>query len=54
MFTNNLLVSTSLKVVSIIPALPPPTADAYDKAKSFALPELSLWTAIKQGTPPPF
>ena len=38
----------------MIPDLPPPTAEAYDKARSFAFPVLSLCTAIKHGTPPPF
>ena len=31
--------TSSLNVVSIIPDLPPPTAEAYDKAKSLAFPE---------------
>jgi hypothetical protein len=35
---NKSVSHSSLKVVSIIPDLPPPIADAYDKAKSLALP----------------
>ena len=44
---------SSLKVVSITHAFPPPLADAYDNAKFLLLPEGSCSTAINVGTPPP-
>ena len=37
----------------MMPALPPPIADAYESARSRAFPVLSLSTATKHGTPPP-
>ena len=42
---------SSLKVVSKIPALPPPIPFPYARPISCAEPEKSLSTAIKQGTP---
>ena len=37
----------------MIPDRPPPTAEAYERPISSALPDASLATAMRQGTPPP-
>ena len=42
---------SSLKVVSIIPVLPPPTADAYDKPIFFVSLLTDFSIANKHGTP---
>ena len=42
-----------MKSVSIIPALPPPIAEAYARAISLAFPDVLLCIAIKVGTPLP-
>ena len=42
------------KEVNITPALPPPFADAYERATDSLSPDESFSIAIKVGTPPPF
>ena len=37
-----------------MPVRPPPIADAYESAISFALPVASCLIAIKSGIPPPY
>ncbi len=37
----------------MMPARPPPIAEAPDRPRSCALPDASLSIAIRQGTPPP-
>ncbi len=50
---NRSVSHSSRKSVSIIPERPPPMAEQYDLPISRALPEASLSTATKHGTPPP-
>ncbi len=38
----------------MMPERPPPMAEAYERQRSWALPEASCAIAIRHGTPPPF